>query len=118
MKSLPTLRQRLSDLLPGDEEIIFKTRSTKILLEIAVNALEFRSDVLSRTGFELGRHVGREYKRQGRASSGKAQCKHEIDLKMMDGLEEAYVSYQKHERVTKGVNPKQKARETAWEQML
>jgi len=37
---------------------------------------------------------------------------------MMDGLEEAYVSYQKHERVTKGVNPKQKARELAWEQML
>ena len=90
MKSIDLLRRRLADLLPGQQEEINQTRQTAKLLEIAVDALEFRSDTLFSTGSGLGKKGGREYIRQAEVKKAKAARKREIDQKLVDLLEEAY----------------------------
>ena len=84
MKSIDLLRRRLADLLPGQQEEINQTRQTANLLEIAVEALEFRSDTLFSTGSGLGKKVGREYSRQAAVTRAKAERKREIDQKLVD----------------------------------
>ncbi len=116
MKSIDLLRRRLADLLPGQREEINQTRQTANLLEIAVEALEFRSDTLFSTGSELGRNVGREYSRQAEVKKAKAARKREIDQKLVDLLEEANSTWQEREIVAKHKWPKKEARRRAWEQ--
>ena len=118
MKSIDLLRRRLADLLPGQQEEINQTRQTANLLEIAVEALEFRSDTLFSTGSELGRKVGVEVKRQELATKSKRERKREIDQRLVNLLKEAYSTYQKHERVVIHKWPEQEARKLAWEEAL
>ena len=116
MKPIGVLRRRLANLLPGQQEEINQTTQTANLLEIAVEALEFRSDTLFSTGSELGKKVGREYTRQAAVKRAKADRKREIDQKLVDLLEEAYSTWQEREIVVKNKWPKQEARRRAWEQ--
>jgi hypothetical protein len=116
MKPIDALRRRLANLLPGQQEEINQTRQAAKLLEIAVDALEFRSDTLFSTGSGLGKKVGREYSRQAAVTRAKAERKREIDQKLVDLLEEAYSTWQEREIVAKHKWPKQEARRRAWEQ--
>ena len=118
MKSIDLLRRRLADLLPGQQEEINQTRQTANLLEIAVEALEFRSDTLFSTGSELGKKVGGEYPRQAAVKRAKAEREREIDQRLVNLLKEAYSTYQKHERVVIHKWPEQEARKLAWEEAL
>lgn len=117
MKSLPTLRRRLADLLPGDEERLARTRTANGLLEIAVEALEFRSDSLSRTGFALGAKIGSEIRRKESAAKGKAEHNRALTTHLAARFEQAYQGFQVHENVLKDATPEKKAKEMAWQQM-
>ena len=116
MKSIDLLRRRLADLLPGQQEEINQTRQTANLLEIAVEALEFRSDTLFSTGSGLGKKVGREYTRQAAVKRAKAEREREIDQRLVNLLKEAYSTWQKREIVIKHKWPKQEARRRTWEE--
>ena len=118
MKPIDALRRQLANLLPGQQEEINQTKQTTKLLEIAVDALEFRSDTLFSTGSGLGKKVGREYIRQAEVKKAKAARRREIDQKLVDLLEEAYSTYQKHQRVVIEKSPEQEARKLAWEVAL
>ena len=116
MKSIDALRRQLADLLPGQQEEINQTRQTANLLEIAVEALEFRSDTLFSTGSELGKKVGREYTRQAAVKRAKAEREREIDQRLVNLLKEAYSAWQKREIVTNHKWPKKEARRRTWEE--
>jgi len=115
MKSIDLLRRRLADLLPGQQEEINQTRQTANLLEIAVEALEFRSDALFSTASESGNKVGREYTRQKSASEGKTRQKQMTDELLMRHLETAYSGFLLHKGVQKKSSPGREARRLAWQ---
>ena len=115
MKSIDALRRRLADLLPGQQEEINQARHNAKLLEIAVEALEFRSDTLFSTGSELGRNVGREYTRQKSASEGKTRQKQMTDELLMQHLEKSYLGFLQFESAQKGNSPDREARRLAWQ---
>ena len=115
MKSIDLLRRRLADLLPGQREEINQTRQTANLLEIAVEALEFRSDTLFSTGSELGQKIGGELNRQKLALKGKANQKRDVDAQLTSQFDKAYQGFLVHERVQKSDSPEREARRLAWE---
>jgi hypothetical protein len=115
MKSIDALRRRLANLLPGQQEEINQTRHNAKLLEIAVEALEFRSEALSSTGFELGDKIGREYARQKSALEGKTRQRQATDELLMRHLETAYSAFLLHKGVQKKSSPGREARRLAWQ---
>ena len=113
-QSLQNIRQRLEDLLPGESDQIVSAKSAKELLLIAINELEFRSNTLATTGFELGKKVHVENKIKANAPKGRVEKNNSINRELVAHFKKAHEGFMKHKNVASSPNPSQKATGMAW----
>ena len=114
MTTLPQLKRRLKDLLPVQDTEITKARSAIKLLEIATDALEFHSNTLFRTGFELGKKVHVDHKRKENAPKARATRNTAINRELISHFKTAVEGFKKHQNVIRDPNPEKQAAQMAW----
>ncbi len=113
-KTLSQVRNQLKDLLPGDHSRITKARTSRDLLDITVEALEFRSNTLANTGFELGKKVHIELKRKQNAPKGRIKKSQHLNQELAAHFKRSLKGFKRHESVIQAPHPDLVAERLAW----